>query len=331
MKKQMFVSAVVAALLLGATVLQAESGDYGLDSPTTLNQPTPTRVKHTDSFGDTYYSWKYKNARACVDKEAHTQHQKLKEAPKGVFQAMNETLDAIKALRKDNIAEAKNSLSAATDLFDTAMKANPSLKLVPVAVDVEVDELELSPEQIGSILKQAEKAIAKKHIQDARDLLMPLKDEMTVTTQYVPMELYPEATKSALNALNSGDKDKALQTLMAALGMIVTDEKIVPIPLLAAQDDMLEALSFDKTKKKEAIGRIDAAKMELNKAVLLGYMDEASMEHKQLRAQIENVQKAVEGENRLEKFYDELKASFAALIKKGQSESHKLLAGTKTK
>src|SRR5512135_1210556 len=126
MKKQMCVSAALAALLLGTTVLQAESGDYVLDNSGVRNQPIETRIKHTDSFGDTYYSWKYKNAQACIDKEAHVQHRKVKEAPKGVLQAMNETMDAIKALRKNDVSTAKNSLSAATELFDTAIKANPT-------------------------------------------------------------------------------------------------------------------------------------------------------------------------------------------------------------
>lgn len=330
MKKQMFVSAVVAALLLGTTVLQAESGEYGLDTEGGLNHPT-ARIKHTDSFGDTYYSWKYKTPKACVDKEAHAQHQKLKETPKEIVQAMNETFDAIKALRKGDINIAKNSLTAATDLFNTAIKANPKLTRVPVAVDIEVNELELTPEQIASVLKQAEEAISKKHTQDARDLLIPLRDEMTTTTQYLPMGLYPEATKTALETLKKGDKNKALQTLMAALGTIVSEETIVPIPLLSAQESMEGALKLDKSKKKEALQMIDAAKAELKKAVMLGYTDEDSIEYKHLKAQIDNVQIAVAGETRLEKFYDELKGSFSSLIKKTQNESHKLLSAAKIK
>lgn len=330
MKKQIFVSAVVAALLLGTTVLQAESGEYGLDSGGGVSHPTE-RIKHTDSFGDTYYSWKYKNSKPCVDKEAHAQHQKLKETPPEVVQAMNETFDAIKALRKGDITIAKNSLTAATDLFDKAIKANPKLMQVPVAVDIEVNELDMTPEQITTVLKQADEAIYKKHTQDARDLLMPLRDEMTTTTQYLPMGLYPEATKTALDTLKKGDRNKALHTLVVALGTIVSEETIVPIPLLAAQESMEGALKLDKNKKKEALQMIDASKSQLKKAVLLGYTDEESAEYKHLKIQIENVQKGVEGENRLEKFYDELKDSFFSLIKKAQSESHKLLAARKTK
>lgn len=329
MKTSMFVSAAMAALLLGTTVLQAESGEYGLDSPAAVNLSTPMRVKHTDSFGDTYYSWKYKNAKSCVDKEAHTQHQKLKSTPKGVFQAMNETFDAIKELRMGETSAAKNSLVSATNLFDEAIKADPKSKRLPVAMDIEVDELEMTPEQIAAVLKIAEHAMAEKHTQDARDLLMPLRDEMVTTTQYLPMELYPVATKAALADLNKGNKGKALQELMAALGTIVSDETIVPIPLLAAQESMEGAMHLDKNRKKEAIGMIDDAKTELKKSVLLGYTDEGSAEYKRLKAQIDTIQKGVEGETRLEKFYDELKNSFSSLIQKAQNESHKLLSGVK--
>lgn len=328
MKKQMFVSAVVAALLLGTTILQAESGEYGLDSGGGTSHPE-TRVKHSDSFGDTYYSWKDKQAKACVDKEAHAQHQKLKETPKGVLQAMDETLNAIKALRKGDVAIAKNSLAAATDLFDTAIKANPNLKQVPVAVDIEVNELDLTPEQIASVLKLAEDAISKKHTQDARDLLLPLSDEMITTTRFLPMGLYPEATKMALVALKKGESAKALQTLTAALGTMVSEETITPIPLLAAQEDMERALNLEKGKKKEAIQMIDAANMELKKSVLLGYSDENSKEYKYLKSEIEKVQQGIEGETHLEKIYDELKSSFSNVIQKAKSESHKFLSASK--
>lgn len=327
MKTQMFVSAALAALLLSVSALQAGSGDYVLDSGSGWNHPI--RIKHTDSFGDTYYSWKEKGSKTCVDKETHVQHQKLKDTPTEVIQALNKTFEAIKALRKEDINTAKSSLSDATDLFNTALKANSKLKLLPVAVDVEVNELDLGPEEIKTILKMAENAITKKRTQDARDLLIPLRDEMIITTQYLPMELYPKATKTALDTLIKGDKSKALQTLMAGLSTIVTEEIIVPIPLLEAQENMEVALHLDKSKKKEALQRIGAAKMELNKAVMLGYTDEGSMEYKHMKEAIAKVQKGVEGETRLEKFYDELKGSFTSLIKKAQSESHKLLHDSK--
>ncbi|MDD2267740.1 YfdX family protein [Sulfuricurvum sp.] len=328
MKTQIFVSAALAVLLLGTTVLQAEAGDYGFDSEGGLNHPT-VRIKHTDSFGDTYYSFKEKNAKACVDKETHVQHQKLKDTPAEVLQALNKTVEAIKALHKGDTNLAKTNLIAATDLFDTALKANPKLKRVPVSVDVEVNELDLSPNEIKSLLKMADNALTQKRTQDARDLLIPLRDEMTTTTQYLPMELYPKVTKAALDALKKGENAKALQKLQEGLSTIVTEEIIEPIPLLEAQENMSEALHLDKTKKKEAIQQIESAKMELNKAVLLGYMDENSMEYKHLKTQIEKVQKGIEGETRMEKFYDELKDSFSNLMKKAQSESHKLLSSIK--
>jgi len=329
MKTQILVSAALAALLLGTTVLQAEVGDYGFDSEGGFNHPT-ARIKHTDSFGDTYYSLKAKNAKACVDKETHAQHQKLKNTPSEVLQALNKTFEAIKALDKGEVNSAKNSLSSATDLFDTALKANPKLKRVPVSVDVEVNELDLSPNEIKTLLKMADNALTQKRTQDARDLLIPLRDEMTTTTQYLPMELYPKTTKAALDALNKGDKNKALQTLKEGLSTIVTEAVIEPIPLLEAQENITEALHLDKSKKKEAIQRIDIAKMELNKAVLLGYMDEDSQEYKHLKTQIEKIQKGDGTESRLETFYDDIKDSFSSLIKKAQTESHKLLSSIKT-
>lgn len=323
MKKSIIISAVAASLALGATALQAEPGDFGVNGEDVLNQPSEKRVKHTDSVGDISNKLQYQNAKACVKKEIHIQHQKLNSSPDEVMIGLNDTFDAIRALQKNEIESAKKSLASATKAFNMALKENPELGLVPVANEIKINELENTPEQIEAAIKQAKKLLDNYQTQDARAILVPLKDDIVIVTQYLPMDMYPVAAKNAQDELDKGHKIASLQVLMAGLGTMIVDEVVMPIPLLSAEDHIAKAFDLDKTKKKEAGELLKDADAELKKVVLLGYIDRHAAEYKALSRQIEVIQKEIKGKNEVEKLYDQIKNSFKLLIHKIRSESYK--------
>jgi len=326
MKTRILVSSVVAALLLGTVLMALEPSDYELDIPSGSNNNSAVQIKHVDDFGDVYYSKSYKNAKACVEKAAHAHRQTIKPAPKEITTALKESFDAMQQIKKGEISAAKKNLASASEHFNKALAANPKLDMVPVSTLIEVDELELPVKQINEHVKLAERALTSNHIQDARDILVPMRDEMRIQTQYIPMKIYPGATKSALAALNKSDKSKALEMMSMALGAVVTEETVIPVSLLDAQDKVILAMKMEKSKKNDASDLISDAKRDLQKAVALGYLNENDAEYKQLREKIESVEHAIAGENRLEKYYHEVSEAFASAMKKAQNESHKLFS-----
>lgn len=318
------VSMVLSVLLVGTSLLALEPSDYEMDIPS-VDQKV-SHHKHTDTFGDTYFSNTSKNAKNCVLKAAHDEHQKLSQTPKEIMVGLKASLDAITQMHYNRIPDAQKSLSLATASFNTALKANPNLKMVPIATEVDVDELDMTTQQIMTLTRRANEELSKHAVQNARELLIPLKDEMRFTVQYLPMQLYPKATQAALNELSKGENAKALETMTSALETIVSESSMTPIPLLEAQTNIEMAMKLDKTKKSDASVLIQDAKNDIAKTVALGYLNDGSNEYKQLQNEIDSVENAINGETKVAKMIDSLKMTFEHAIAKARTQSHKLLS-----
>jgi hypothetical protein len=170
------------------------------------------------------------------------------------------------------------------------------------------------------MLNLASRLIRNHQTQAARDILIPLKDEMDINTEFIPMGVYPVATKNALTALEKGDKESAMAILTGAFSMLIHEQIVIPLSLLAAQDLVIQASQLDKEKKKEALALLNEAKLELKKAELLGYTSENSKEYKALTKAIEGIEKEIKGKNIVEKLYESLNKNFTSLINKIQSD-----------
>ena len=262
-----------------------------------------------------------KQVRYSVGKEAAHQKANFKKAPQEVFDGLQKTLEAINALEHKDIKSAKKHLEEATKAFDAALKANPNLKLVPIANEIEVKAFTGDVNLIKKAISTAEKLLKEGDTQAARALLLPLEDEMVINTEFIPMDIYPIATKDAAKALDKGDEAKALAILMAGLSTMVVDTVIIPIPLLTAQDLVIAASQLDKSKKKEATALLDAAQKELEKAVLLGYTKKHAPEYKAIMNEIKAIKKEIKGKNAVEKLYDHIKESFRKLLGKTREDA----------
>ncbi len=283
MKKTLLLSALTCGLLLTTTAIQAKSD-------------TKTLVQHqiTDS------------------KKA------FKQAPKEIITALQDSYKAVQYLQHKKIDEAKKLLNDATQKFDKALKDNPALDVVPLDEQVAVYENLSSSKEIQKVLDTVKDMIEHHDVQGAREVLDPLRDEMDIVTTSIPMKLFPDATKEAQKALDKKDVKKALTILAGAFNTLVEDYAVIPLPLLNAQDLILDAAALDKTKKEDATTLLDAAKAELNKAKVLGYTNSKSPEYKALVDQIDAVKKEIKGKNIVEKMYDKLKSDFSALVHKSK-------------
>ncbi|MBU1642399.1 YfdX family protein [bacterium] len=323
MKKRMIVSTILASVLFTGVALQAEPGYPGVYGTNPWDQLPVKRVKHTNSFGDTYYTYRKEQPKANVAKEVHAQGQKFTSPPKEILDGLHDTFNAIKALQEKDTKAAESSLSKATAAFDAALKADPNLGMIPIANDIQVNELESTPKQIEKALDLAIESLKNHQIKTAREILLPLQDEIEITTESIPMDIYPVATKNARNELAKGNQDAALQTLLSGLSMLVSEKVIIPIPLLNAEDMVASASKLEKTKKREASELLKEADGELKKSILLGYADQHMPEYQALSEQIKAIQKEIQGKNEVEKLYERAIKSFESLIHTTKKESIK--------
>jgi len=280
MKRKLLLSTLTSLLLLGTTVLQAKT-----------------------------------DKKELVQKEAQAQIKNHKQAPKEIVEGLQSTYMAMTALQQNKKEEAVKLLEKADKNFDTALKADPYLKLIPIDERLQAYAFMGSSDVIDARLKLAVQLLKAHETQDASDILLPLKDELDITTVSIPMDLYPVSVKTALEALKKDDIKTAAITINTAMNSLVSFKVIIPTPILVAQDLIAEASKLDKSKKEDATKLLDAAKEELKRAELLGYTSKHAADYKALNESIEKIQKEIKGENEVVKLYEKLKNEFITSLK----------------
>ena len=279
MKKRFLLSVVTCGLLLGATGLQAKT-----DKKELVNNVMQQEAKNH------------------------------KQAPKDIVAGMQNTFAALKAMQAGKKDEAKKALEAANKSFDAALKADPSLNLIPIDERFKAFAFMGTSDVIEARLKLAQQLLKAHDTQAATAVLLPLKDELDISVISIPMKIYPLATKLALEELNKGNDKAAFAAIAEAMNSLVVVSAIIPTPLLVAEDLITEASKLDKSKKEEAKKLLSAAKEELKRAELLGYATRHEDAYKLLNDDIEKVQKEIKGKNAVEKMYDTLKNDFKKII-----------------
>ncbi len=287
MKKTLLLSTLTAGLLFNTSLLQAKTD-------------TKTLIKN---------------------EIAQTQ-KNFKKAPEEITEALNATSLAMRNLQNKKVDEAKKQLEIATKKFDLALKNNPTLDIVPFDEQITVFENISSAKEISSVIKLAQELLSQYRLDETRIALAPLKDEIDIETVSIPMKIFPIATKKALEALNKGDSKGAILIMAKAYNTFLIEDAVIPLPLLKAQDLIIDASNLDKNKKEDAIKLLDGAKEELERANLLGYTTKHSPEYKALVDAIDNIEKEIKGKNVVEKLYDNLKKDFVSLVDKSEAEKN---------
>ncbi len=279
MKKNVLLSVLTCGLLFGAIGLQAHSTKKEL-----VNQVVQQQIKDR------------------------------KQAPKEIVSGMKSTYEALQAMQRGKKEAAQKTLETATKSFDAALKADPTLDLVPVDERFQAYAFLGNSNAIAARLKLAQQLLKAHDTQVAQAVLAPLKDELDISVISIPMKVYPLATKKALDALKKGDEKAAFEAIAEAMNSLVIAEAVIPTPLLAAQDLVTDASKLDKSKKEEALKLLAAAKEELKRAELLGYVSRNEADYKLLNDDIEKIQKEIKGKNIVEKLYETLKKDFKSIV-----------------
>jgi hypothetical protein len=227
--------------------------------------------------------------------------------------ANDEILHSILYLEKKDTKDAFKMLAKADGQLNILLARDPHLKLAPIDVRASVSDLESTPETINKAVKDAEAALDKGEIQAARVILSPLKSEMHIDTDFLPLEIIPDAIKQASKEIQASKLKEAETTLADALGSIVTNEEIVPLPPLKAQGDVFEAeklLDKDKVKNKdEVLALLNSADTHLANASALGYG-----KHTDIENEIASIKSKVEGGDAEPNLFARVKKLFHEMI-----------------
>ena len=294
MRKGIMVSVALGSILFGASALQAACTMH----------PASKSSNHRDKV---------------IKKELMFQKKNFKTFSSDIQKGFNDSVYAIRLLEHKNGKKAELDLTKATKSFDKALKLEPNLKLVPIGREMAVFQYKGSVKNIKQAIKIAKGMLDNNNLQLARNILAPLKDEIDIATHYIPMDVYPSATKIADKLIKQGKTKEALRELELGLSTIVGDQVVIPIPLLTSQDFISAASKLDKTKKKESISLLNEAKVELQKALLLGYTSKYASDYKALNDKIDNIKKEIMGKNRpnkVKKLYNDLKGHYNKLVSK---------------
>lgn len=222
-------------------------------------------------------------------------------------------VSAIEALDNKDSKAAFKDLELASGKLDVVLARDPKLKLAPINVRSGVVDLETTPTNVKRTVSDARTALDAGRVQVARDLLMSLVSEIRITTDYLPLEIYPAAIKLATKQIQASNLKAAEMTLAGAVSSVVSAEEVIPLAPIKAEFDIGAAQALykkDHVKNKERVLALLAeADAHLASGTALGYgkYDNIQKEITALRSKITGGDTSPDLFDRVKKFFESLK------------------------
>ena len=192
---------------------------------------------------------------------------------KEAIAVVDQTNEALQYIHTGHVNKAEEALNAALDSTKSLLKKHPGAGLVPVDMNVKVQDLITTVPQVDKTVKQAKEEMAKGNYQLAADLLNSLKSEMDIATVNLPLATYPDGLKYAVDLLKKNKPKQAQQTLNQLLNSLVIHQVVLPLPVLRAEVMMNEAQTEfgNKENKEKVLNLLKNADYQLKLAQALGY------------------------------------------------------------
>ncbi len=226
------------------------------------------------------------------------------------LEAVLETQKAIQFLSNKKNNDAVKSLQNALGKIAIVTKRFPELKLLPIDINVQRNELITDINTVKQVTKDAKKALKNEQLQEARELLSELSSEIDITTVSIPLATYPAAIKSAIQLINENKVEEARVLLIATLDELVIEKEMIPIPILNAEVMIEEAtrlhLEDSKANNGEVINLLDNASYQLQLAEVLGYGKKDKI-YKELQQDIKTLKKEATAKSDLKDLLEKLK------------------------
>ncbi|RUM72782.1 MAG: hypothetical protein DSZ10_04425 [Sulfurovum sp.] len=233
--------------------------------------------------------------------------------------------DALVALDKKDAKTAKDNLEKALGKLEVIMASEHAPKLLPIDNMITIQEFIGTSKDAKAAIKLAKSLLDDGKVQEAREILLPLKSEIDATVVSLPLATYPDALKLAAKYVTDGKLDKAKEVLGVALSTFVEVTTVAPIPLLKATDLVAAAAVIAATDTQRAKLYLEAAKEQLKLAQTLGYVSKSDVTYKALDEAIDDIEDHIESKEIKEKF-EALKAKlkdFTAKIFSEKNEAKK--------
>jgi hypothetical protein len=158
--------------------------------------------------------------------------------------------------------------------LELILAKDPTLALIPVDIDYVKEELVTDIAVVRSATEAAKKAMDEGYYRVASDLLKDLRSEMIINTYLIPTATYPSAISAATLMVEEDKFDEAENTLQKLLGTIVIQKTVLPLPVLNAEQMIIEAELIDAKDHKnvdKVINLLKNADYQLQLAEELGY------------------------------------------------------------
>ena len=236
-----------------------------------------------------------------------------------------DTQDLLHEINEGKKEEAIAKSKALIGNFEILLAKDPSLAFLPVDVKYQKKELVTDIPTVRSTVKLAKEAMNDGYYQVASELLNNLRSELIVSTYLIPTATYPEAIKAATVLLEADDKEGAAAVLEEVLSTVVIEEKVHPLPVLNAEQLIIEAATIDNKDHNNAdqvIILLKNAEYQLSLAEEMGY-GKKDKEYRVLSKTIKELKKSVEDKKDSSKLFDELKNKVRKFEKQLFSDSNK--------
>jgi len=225
-----------------------------------------------------------------------------KEAVRAVELTQKVLMDVVHKDKKSAIKDIESAIGK----LEVALSAEKAPKILPIDVTLRSSEYVGDSKKIKEIILSVKDLLSDEKIQEARVLLNTLRSEVDVIMTGIPVATYPDALKLAAKYLHNNELDRADTILTTALSTLVKEVTVVPIPVIKVQGLIVEASHIAKKDKKQALADLHAAKDELQKAKILGYVSKSDVTYKYLERAIEKTEKEIKGKNKAEKLFENL-------------------------
>jgi len=190
--------------------------------------------------------------------------------------------NALVALDKGNKKEATENLEKALGKLEVTLASKKVPELLPVDVSITIDEFIGSSDTIKKTVKLAKDLLDENKVQEAKEVLAPLKSEIVTSVVNLPLATYPTALKETAKRIHDDKINEAKALLTTTLHTFVEVDTIIPLPLVKATDLIDAAAKVAEENTDQAIVYLDAAKEELKIARYLGYVSKSDVTYKAL-------------------------------------------------
>jgi hypothetical protein len=227
--------------------------------------------------------------------------------------AVEEARKAVEAIVANRTEEARAAIKAAAEKTNLLLSQNSTTAAIPAHVEVEV--FDLAPGEFSSIMdiaKDVSLAVDDKDFPTARVLLHSLMSEVRVRTYNLPLATFPFALNEAARLIDQKKMKEANAVLLTALNTLVVMDRISPIPLLLARENISKAQK--ETARAKARVLLEEARAQIQRSRDLGYAGKDPI-YVALSEQIDDLEKRMKGGGELGEFFNRLKERISNFVK----------------